>query len=292
MNRRTVLSAGLGLLLTSHAREFAWADDGPVPMMVRFGGPSPELVGYLFAPAEPRAARCPAVVLMHGRAGAYSTLADGVYDASTLSKRHRFWGRFWAGQGYVALLVDGFGPRGYPGGFPAHSYDERPEAVNEVTVRPLDAYAALAYLRTRPDIDHSRIALQGWSNGGSATLASMADVTLATVGLSSSNGFRGGIAFYPACGLQGRFDGGIRPYAPVLVLSGDADEEVSAARCGRLVDMSRRSGGDISIVVYPGATHDFDDPGRKRQSVEANVEADADAIQRAQSFMRKVLLRA
>jgi hypothetical protein len=43
-----------------------------------------------------------------------------------------------------------------------------------VLVRPLDAYGALAYLRTRADIDATRIGLMGWSNGGSATLASMA----------------------------------------------------------------------------------------------------------------------
>ena len=53
--------------------------------------------------------------MMHGRAGPYSSAANGRYDATTLSKRHAFWGRYWAAQGYVALLVDGFGPRGRRG---------------------------------------------------------------------------------------------------------------------------------------------------------------------------------
>jgi carboxymethylenebutenolidase len=112
--------------------------------------------------------------MMYRRAGAYSSAAQGVYDAGTLSKRHQAWGTLWAAHGYVALMVDGFGPRGYPAGFPRHSYDSRPEALNEVTVRPLDAYGALAYLRTRPEVDGARVGLQGWSNGGSATLAAMA----------------------------------------------------------------------------------------------------------------------
>jgi dienelactone hydrolase len=129
------------------------------------------LVGYLFVPRTQ--GRVPAVVMMHGRAGPYSSLANGIYDANTLSKRHKAWGELWATQGYVALLVDGFGPRGYPAGFPRHSYDSRPEELNEVTVRPLDVYGALAWLRTRADVDGARIALQGWSNGGSATLAAM-----------------------------------------------------------------------------------------------------------------------
>ena len=290
MRRRTILSGGLGLVLSAHMGAPASADDGPEPVVVRFAGPTVGLVGYLFAPAAAGpGVRRPAIVLMHGRAGAYSSLAAGIYNASTLSKRHRFWGRFWAAQGYVALLVDGFGPRGYPAGFPIHSYGDRPDAVNEVTVRPLDAYAALAYLRTRPDVAPARIALQGWSNGGSATLASMATATLAGVGLSPAKAFRGGLAFYPACALQGRFDQGVRAYAPVLVLSGGADEEVSAARCQRLGDISRRSGDDMTVVVYPGATHDFDDPGRKRQGLAANVAALQDAIGRARSFMGTVL---
>ena len=36
--------------------------------------------------------------MMHGRAGAYSSLANGIYDASTLSKRHQAWGALWASQ--------------------------------------------------------------------------------------------------------------------------------------------------------------------------------------------------
>src|SRR5262245_54542435 len=74
------------------------------------------LTGYLFLPRA-RSGRVPAVVMMHGRAGAYSSRANGVYDAATLSKRHQAWGELWASRGYVALLVDGFGPRGYPAGF-------------------------------------------------------------------------------------------------------------------------------------------------------------------------------
>src|SRR4051812_12643738 len=78
------------------------------------------LTGYLYLPRATRG-RVPAIVMMHGRAGAYSSLANGVYDASTLSKRHRAWGELWAEQGYVALMVDGFGPRGHAQGFPRHS---------------------------------------------------------------------------------------------------------------------------------------------------------------------------
>ena len=100
-----------------------------------------------------------------------------------------------------------------------------------------------------------------------------------------TTGFRAGLAFYPACGLKGMFeDGGYRPYAPIRVLQGDADEEVSSKRCAALVEKSRALGSDIEIKLYPGANHDFDDPGRAHQSVDANVAAKADALVRAQTF--------
>jgi len=51
------------------------------------------------------------VVMMHGRAGAYSSLANGKYDATTLSQRHQKWGHLWAQQGYLAILVDGIRAR-------------------------------------------------------------------------------------------------------------------------------------------------------------------------------------
>ncbi len=69
-----------------------------------------KLVGYLFAPSG--GGRHAAVVMLHGRAGPYSSLAKGVYNETTLSKRHKEWGQFWADRGYIALLVDSFGPRG------------------------------------------------------------------------------------------------------------------------------------------------------------------------------------
>ncbi|MGA8616095.1 MAG: dienelactone hydrolase family protein [Xanthobacteraceae bacterium] len=248
------------------------------------------LVGYVYAPradADHPAAPAPAVVMMHGRAGAYSSLANGKYDASTISQRHQMWGELWAEHGYVAILVDGFGPRGYPHGFPQHSYDERPEAVNEVTVRPLDAYGAIKFLRTRGGVIPDRIGLQGWSNGASAALAAMAQVAADTPGAVMRGprlGFRAALALYPACGLKGIFDDGYLPYAPVKVLQGDADEEVSPRRCASFVEKSRAHGGDIDIMFYPGATHGFDDPGPRRQNLNANVAAKADALTRARAF--------
>jgi carboxymethylenebutenolidase len=240
------------------------------------------LVGYLFKPTARSDERVPAVVMMHGRAGAYSTRAGGTYDATTLSQRHQFWGLWWAKQGYLALLVDGFGPRGYPQGFGPRTYKDRPPDLNEVTVRPLDAYGALAYLRSRPDVQSDRIGLQGWSNGGSATLATMATDAPGIADHTPTAGFRAALALYPACGLKGHFDTiEYIVYAPLRLFMGTADEEVSPRQCRELLEDAE---GDIESRFYKGATHDFDDPGRPRQRVAANAQARSDVIQRATRF--------
>jgi carboxymethylenebutenolidase len=103
-------------------------------------------------------------------------------------------------------------------------------------------------------------------------------------------GFRAALAFYPACRLKGRFDDApFLPYAPVLVLHGTDDEEVSHRRCADLVERSHDNGGDVEIELYRDATHGFDTPTRKRQKIEANAEALEDAIDRSLRFFARHL---
>ena len=253
-----------------------------------------QLRGFLYRPAGD--GPWPAVVMLHGRAGPYSSAARGRYDATTLSQRHRMWGEFWAAHGYAALLVDSFGPRGYAAGFAAGTYASRPAEVNEQRVRPLDAYAALAWLRSRADVIADRIGLQGWSNGAMATLAIMAERPLQFTPPfdkpSPATGFRAALAFYPGCSAQAGT--GWRSYAPMIMMVASRDEEVSPVTCRRLADEVRRAtpapnAGTFEFVWYEGAQHAFDDPGKTRQSVEANRLATEDAKQRAEAFFGHLL---
>jgi dienelactone hydrolase len=239
------------------------------------------LVGYLFLPSG--SGTHAAVVMLHGRAGPYSSLSNGVYTAATLSRRHRAWGEFWAERGYVALLVDSFAPRGYPAGFPKGSYEDRPPAVSEQTVRPLDAYGALRYLRGRGDIVADRIGVQGWSNGGMTVLVTMSDHAPGIDRPTSGTGFRAAIAEYPGCGMEA-IKGRYLPYSPILMMIASADAEVSPKRCEEFAQKARAAGSNLELVVYPGAEHDFDDPGPAKQSNPANRLAAADAMRRAEAF--------
>jgi len=244
-----------------------------------------QIVGYLFKPATP--GPHPAIVLLHGRAGPYSANdnanctfvsrgASSTCNASTLSKRHVMWGKFWAARGLLALLPDSFGPRGKAHGFGRFTHDDPDrDDVNEKTVRPLDAEGALVYLRARNDVTPSRIFLQGWSNGGSTALNVMIRQS------TKSSGFRAALAFYPGCGKEALLKPVVTTAAPIAMFLGSDDEEVSPAICQHVAERSREAGTTIDVTLYQGATHDFDDPGEKRQSVPDNAAAKADAMQRA-----------
>ena len=252
----------------------------------RSGDGQTDLVGYLFRPSGPGPHA--AVVMLHGRGGPYSSLAHGAYNADTLSKRHTFWGEFWASKGYVALLVDSFGPRGYWQGFPKNSYEGRPSEVSEQTTRPLDAYGALEYLRGRADIVHDRIGLQGWSNGAMTALVTMSSHAPGISSPSPVTGFRAALAFYPGCGMAA-IQGSYVPYAPIQMFVGTADAEVSPKRCVAWEKRVHSAHDAIDLIAYEGAEHDFDDPSPSRQRNESNAAATRDAVRRAEEFFARHL---
>ncbi|MGY8662223.1 dienelactone hydrolase family protein [Bradyrhizobium sp. UFLA05-109] len=237
-----------------------------------------QLVGYLFRPQA--AGPAPAIVLLHGRGGPYSSNVNAdctvvgpkvtsPCNAATLSKRHVMWGQYWAARGYLTLLPDSFGPRGKAYGFGRFTHDDSDrDDVNEKTVRPLDAEGALAYLRSRSDVIGNQIFLQGWSNGGSTALNVMI-----RQGANLAAGFRGALAFYPGCGPKALLQPTISTTAPIAMFLGASDEEVSPVLCQEAADRAGQAGSKIDVTVYPGATHDFDDPLPLHQSVAANQAA-------------------
>jgi dienelactone hydrolase len=250
-----------------------------------------DIVGYLFRPQTP--GPHPAIVLLHGRGGPYSinvnegctlvsrTSPSSACNADTLTKRHAMWGQYWADHGYIALLPDSFGPRGKAHGFGRFTHDDPDRAdVNELTVRPLDAEGALSWLRSQHDVVADHIFLQGWSNGGSTALNVMQRQGSAT------SGFRAALAFYPGCGPAALLAQTLTAAAPITMLLGSDDEEVSPERCQDVARRSIAAGSKVDVVLYPGATHDFDDPGSRRQSVPANAAASADARKRAIAFVQ------
>jgi carboxymethylenebutenolidase len=281
------LVAGATIILAC-AGSLVAADARAEPQTVYFPSADgrTQLVGYLFAPRT--AGPHPAVVMLHGRAGPYSSnINEGCTlvakdnsspcNASSLSKRHAAWGIYWADRGYLALLPDSFGPRNKGHGFGRFSHDDPDrDDVNEQTVRPLDAEGALKYLQSRKEVAPAKIFLQGWSNGASTAL----NVMYRQASLPSG-GFRAAMALYPGCGPRALISQTYKTAAPVTVFLASDDEEVSPAVCHRVLDFAANNGAPIKVVDYAGATHDFDDPGEKRQSVDGNRTAREDVMRRA-----------
>jgi dienelactone hydrolase len=195
----------------------------------------------------------PAVVIMH--------------DCSGLGPRSRGapdrWAKELVGRGYVIVIPDSFTTRGYASGVCTDPSPSRAEVSPFRRVR--DAYAALAYVRTLPYVDGSRVGLMGGSHGGTTTLASMVAPEGAKEALAREKraGFVGAVALYPDCGRQlGRWradlSGVYQPVAPLLILIGENDDWTPAEPCRKLTEAAQKAGYRVTIKVYPGAHHSFD----------------------------------
>jgi dienelactone hydrolase len=80
------------------------------------------------------------------------------------------WGEILCGAGYIVLLVDSFRPRGQS--------DQCVGSISILPETPRDAFGGMNYLRSRPDVRPSSIAIMGQSYGGSAMLFAIANGAL------------------------------------------------------------------------------------------------------------------
>ena len=180
------------------------------------------LLGYLARPDG--VAPFPAVVVLHGCNGFFGGYVE-------IADQLKAWG-------YVALLVDSFGPR-----------EIGTRCGMGLPAQATDAYAALKYLSQDASVDAARIAVLGYSMGG--------DSALSTVDLRSNDPplpekFAAAVVYYPWC--RGR---SAMVSAPVLILIGADDNVVSAASCREMVAQPHDGGAAIDLIVYPGAHHNF-----------------------------------
>ncbi|WP_316977207.1 dienelactone hydrolase family protein [Shumkonia mesophila] len=212
------------------------------------GGAPTELSAVLFRPAG--AGPFPAVVMLHGCGGMWTS-------SGKLGTRDRDWADRLAAADFTALLVDSLTPRGLGS---LCRMKERP--ISPSRERARDAHGALAWLAQQSWARADRIAVIGWSNGGSTVLSTV-DRAAPGRPMKSGPDFRLAVAFYPGCSTSAR-SSRWRNRLPLTVLIGEADDWTPAAPCrdlaARAAKRAKPGNALLDLVVYPGAYHDFDHP--------------------------------
>ena len=215
----------------------------------------PVALSALYFSPDPSSGGYPAVIALHGCGGMYSA---GRGDR--LSPRHQQMAELLLAQGYAVLFPDSFNPRG------RREVCNDPPGKSNITQdnRRLDVLGALTYLRTRADIDADRIALLGWSHGGSAVLASVNRRHPAVASYLGSpdadSFFRTAVAFYPGCYASLRSRDGYAPATRVDIFIGESDDWTSPKPCIALGAAMEAMGMPLHVKTYAGAHHGFDTP--------------------------------
>jgi dienelactone hydrolase len=134
------------------------------------------------------------------------------------------------------------------------------------------AYAALAYLAARPEIDGKRVAIAGFSFGGIVALLTAVERNAASNGKDGLR-FAAHAPFYPLCYAfenlaTGKTKGSMPPEefrrytgAPVRIYAGGKDdyEDRDPEICQNFVNLvAEPARARFSIQLYPNATHGWD----------------------------------
>lgn len=209
----------------------------------------------------------PAVVVLHGCSG--------------VDYHHRAWAKQIKEWGYIALIVDSFGPR-IVDRVCGKSF--RVSALE----RAADSYGAAIYLKQLPYVNHENIGLIGFSHGGWAGMRAVQKNFAYSVNMETIP-FKAAVLFYPSCNSRQHQDITI----PTLILIGSKDDWTPADRCVEL-DKWVTPPEMLELVVYEGAYHDFDRPRPNRtylnHTMRYDVEATEDAKERTKAFFDRHLM--
>ena len=252
--------------------------------MVEIPLPDGKLNALLYRPDG--AGPFPAVIGLHGCGG-----INGAAGAPTA--RYLDWGQRLARVGFVVLFPDSYGSRGL-----GPQCAVRGRTVRVDRERVADVEATRLWLQSQSWIAPERVSLLGWSNGAIAALWAVRPRTATKNGKGPD--FRSAVSFYPGCRRLNETAWNAR--VPTLILIGGADDWTSPIDCEQMVEGARGRSARISLVVYPGAYHDFGHPNRPLQvrsgyafSVDGtgrvhtgtNPVARADAIKRVQEWLAR-----
>jgi len=246
MQRKAIGWAALGLAVL--------ASSASAGTMVSYPSGAETVSGYLAAPEG--ATKKPAIVLIQEWWGLNDFMKR---------KADRF-----AKAGYVALAVDLYRGKVATDSDTAHQLMRgMPE---DRALR--DLKAAVAYLRTRPDVDAQKIGAVGWCMGGGWALnLAVAEPSLA-----------GAVLYYGHLMTDDATIAALK--VPLLGNFGGQDQGIPPASVREFESKAKAAGKSVDFKIYPDAGHGFAS-SKDPQTFRAEDARDADA--RTDSFFGRVL---
>jgi len=176
----------------------------------------------------------------------------------------------FAKQGYVALAVDLY--RGKVTDNPDTAHQLMRGLPDDRAMR--DLKAAVAYLRSRPDVDGAKIASIGWCMGGGLALdLAVADPTLA-----------GAVINYGHLMTDPKTIAALR--VPLLGNFGGQDQGIPPESVREFEAEAKKAGKSVDFKIYPDAGHQF--ASSSNPTIFRPADA-SDANARTDAFLAKVL---
>lgn len=226
------------------------------PKLVHFPSISPVVLKDLLrAPGDDEALEAHGhLFLPEGAAGEGERKCPGVVIAQGLGgqkpERELTYGHKLCQAGFAALVLDSFGSRGL-----SDAGDKRKALQMTTWTMMADAFAALRYLARHPQVDPRAIFIVGFSWGGMVSMLSVFEQIRQLYLGDDGQRFAGHVSYY-GCSIV-RMEQPVTTGAPVLVLVGEHDDNVSVARTREICDDMRRGGSAVDCRVYD-AFHQWD----------------------------------
>ena len=184
------------------------------------------------------------VVALHGCGGLYATTGS---RKGQLNARHQAMADLLVAEGYNVVFPDSLTPRGET----ELCTQKMGTRKIDQTERRADVLGTLAWVATQPWAQPGRVALLGWSHGGSAVLsatdASRADVRGQAIKPALA------VAFYPGCAAA--LKSGYKPSTTLVLMLGEKDDWTPPGPC---VALGQAVGAEVNL--YADSYHDFDNP--------------------------------
>lgn len=180
--------------------------------------------------------RLPAVILVHGSGG-----VSGAVDE---------WAQWLNAMRIATFVLDSFTPRGL-----VSTANDQSQLGRLAMI--IDAYRAAEQLGRHPRIDAQRIAVMGFSRGGSVALYSSLTRFQRMHRPAAGPEFAAYIVFYPDCRTTYLSDQDVAA-KPIRIFHGTADDYNPVDSCRMYVERLQRAGKDVQLTEYADAHHVFD----------------------------------